>query len=132
MHLTYVVSHEVTWCMVVWLYTERAETAAVSCGTSHANAVSTPLRKIFKNALYTASHSCTITCESNESARERKIALQKSDQQQHKQETCDGGRSQRGVENMAGLTVWGKGNVLRLALNESRVSFGEEAEGHSM
>ena len=33
---------------------------------------------------------------------------------------------------MAGLTVLGKGNVLRLALNESRVSFGEEGEGHSM
>ena len=28
-------------CMV---YTERAETAAVSCGTSHDSAVSTPLR----------------------------------------------------------------------------------------
>ena len=28
-------------CMV---YKERAETAAVSCGTSHVNAVSTPLR----------------------------------------------------------------------------------------
>ena len=35
-------------CMV---YTERAETAAVSCGTSHASAVSTHLRWIFKNAL---------------------------------------------------------------------------------
>ena len=32
-------------CMV---YTERAEMAAVSCGTSHASAVSTPLRWIFK------------------------------------------------------------------------------------
>ena len=39
----------VTGCMV---YTERAEMAAVSCGTSHASAVSTPLRWIFKkNAL---------------------------------------------------------------------------------
>ena len=35
-------------CMV---NTERAEMAAVSCGTSHASAVSTPLRWIFKNAL---------------------------------------------------------------------------------
>ena len=35
-------------CMV---YTERAEMAAVSCGSSHASAVSTPLRWIFKNAL---------------------------------------------------------------------------------
>ena len=32
-------------CMV---YTERAEMAAVSCGTSHASAVSTPLRWLFK------------------------------------------------------------------------------------
>ena len=30
------------------VYTERAETAAVSCGTSHVSAVSTPLRWIFK------------------------------------------------------------------------------------
>ena len=35
-------------CMV---YTERAETAAVSCGTSHASAVSIPFWWIFKNAL---------------------------------------------------------------------------------
>ena len=35
-------------CMV---YTERAETAPDSCGTSHASAVSTPLRWIFKNAI---------------------------------------------------------------------------------
>ena len=37
-----------------WLYGVHrtcAETAAVSCGTSHASAVSTPLRWIFKNAL---------------------------------------------------------------------------------
>ena len=37
-----------------WLYDVHrtcAETAAVSCGTSHASAVSTPLRWIFKNAL---------------------------------------------------------------------------------
>jgi len=38
--------HMVHGCMV---YTERAETAAVSCSTSHAIAVSTPLRWIFKN-----------------------------------------------------------------------------------
>ena len=30
------------------VYTERAEAAAVSCGTSHASAVSTPLRWMFK------------------------------------------------------------------------------------
>jgi len=31
------------------VYTERAEKAAVSCVTSHVNAVSTPLQWIFKN-----------------------------------------------------------------------------------
>ena len=30
------------------VYTERAEMATVSCGTSHASAESTPLRWIFK------------------------------------------------------------------------------------
>ena len=51
--------HAYTWrmwlCMKwhgAWLYGVHrncAETAAVSCGTSHASAVSTPLRWIFKN-----------------------------------------------------------------------------------
>ena len=40
---------------------ERAETAAVSRGTSHASAVSTPLRWTLKNALQKASHSRRIT-----------------------------------------------------------------------
>ena len=31
------------------VYTERAEMAAVSCGTSHASAVNTSLRWIFNN-----------------------------------------------------------------------------------
>ena len=62
------------------VYTERAETAAVSGGTSHASAVSTPLRWIFTNALQKAIHSCRITCERSESARERRLALYKSDQ----------------------------------------------------
>ena len=33
-----------------------AETAAVSCGTSHASAVSTPLRWIFKKHTHTHTH----------------------------------------------------------------------------
>ena len=50
-----------------------AETAAVSCGTSHANAISTPLRWILKNKTktkprYKASHSCRTTCDCSESA----------------------------------------------------------------
>ena len=65
-------------CMV---YTERAETAAVSCGTSHASAVSTHhfSRWIFKNELQKAFDSCRITRERSESARERRIALYKRD-----------------------------------------------------
>ena len=66
-------------CMV---YTECADMAAVSCGTSHASAVSTPLRWIFKNTLYRSIHSCRITWECSESAREQRIALYKSNQQQ--------------------------------------------------
>ena len=64
------------------VYTECAEMAAVSCGTTHVSAVSTPLQWIFKNALYKGSHSCRITCKRSESAREWRIALYKSDQQE--------------------------------------------------
>ena len=63
-----------------WLYgvhRTRAKTAAVSCGTSHASAVSTPLRWILKSALSKASHSCRITCKRSESAQERRIAQYK-------------------------------------------------------
>ena len=68
-----------------WLYgvhrTRRdwLSLAADSCGTSHASAVSTPLRWIFKNALWKTVHSCRITRERSESAREWRIALYKSD-----------------------------------------------------
>ena len=44
--------HEATQSMCCMVYnTERAEMAAVSCGTSHVSAVGTPLWWIFKNAL---------------------------------------------------------------------------------
>ena len=69
-------------CMV---YTEHAETVAVTRGTSHAGAVSTPPRWIFKHALWKASHSCGITCEGRECARERTITLYKSHHQQQQQ-----------------------------------------------
>ena len=61
----------------------RYETAAVSCCTNHASAVSTPLRWIFENALWKASHSCRITCERSESARERRTAVHKSSHHHH-------------------------------------------------
>ena len=45
--------------------------SAVSCGTSHASAVSTPLRWIFKKrAIKKACHSCRTTGERSESAQE--------------------------------------------------------------
>ena len=64
-----------------WLYGVHktcAETAALSCGTSHASAVSTPLRWIFKTKQqqqqkhYKARHSRRTTCERShgESAQE--------------------------------------------------------------
>ena len=41
------------WLCMKWhgcmVYTERTQMAAISCGTSHASAVSTPLRWIFNN-----------------------------------------------------------------------------------
>ena len=82
MHLMYTCgfawSDMVHGCKV---YTKCAETAAVSCGTSHASAVSTPLWWILKMLYEKAIHSCRIPCERNESARVQRIALYKSDQQ---------------------------------------------------
>ena len=49
MHAPYVCGfHEVNTVHGCMVYTERAETAAVSCGTSHASAVSRPLWWILK------------------------------------------------------------------------------------
>ena len=62
------------------VYTERAEMAAVSCGTSHASAVSTPLRGILK-ARYKKLVTHVESHASAASLRERaeKMALYKSD-----------------------------------------------------
>ena len=48
-----------------------------SCGTSHASAVSTPLRWIFKKRAIKASHSCRTAYKRSECSRERRIALYK-------------------------------------------------------
>ena len=67
-------------CMV---YTECAEMAAVSCGTSHASAVSSPLWCIVKKeTCYKKLLTHEESCEHSESAREQRIALYKSHQQQ--------------------------------------------------
>ena len=57
-------------CMV---YTERAETAAISCGTNHASAVSTPLRWRLKQqephykklVIHVESHASTVSLFEN-------------------------------------------------------------------
>ena len=73
----FALSDTVRGCMV---YTERAETAAVSCGTSHASAVKySTLVDIQKRAIKSYS-----ICERSESARERRIALHKSDHHHHR------------------------------------------------
>ena len=90
-----------------WLYGVRrtcAETAAVSCGTSHASAVSSPLWWIFKNVLQQASHSCRITCECSESARERRIVLHKSNPHHH---PSIGGRTSEHSLGFVGLSHMG-------------------------
>ena len=60
-------------------FTERAETAAVSCGTSHASAVSIilSLRWIFQNALSKASHSCRLESQA------RAVSLLESGEQRY-------------------------------------------------
>ena len=64
----YVALHQVTWSMVVWCC---AETAAVSCGASHASAVSTDTTSVdIQKTRFRASHSCRTTCERSESAQE--------------------------------------------------------------
>ena len=61
-------------CMV---YTERVETAAVSRGTNHVSVVSTPLRWLLKKKKKKKRYKKSISC--SEYARERRIALYKSD-----------------------------------------------------
>ena len=83
MHLTYVALHEVTWCMVVW------STQNAPRWQQFHKAPAMPARKVHHFGGWSkprykkkAIHSCRITCEHRESARERRIALDKSDQQQ--------------------------------------------------
>ena len=71
--------HLVTWlCMKDMVHGCMVQqVAAVSHGTSHISAVSTPLQWKFKNVLKNASHSCKITCQCCESDREWRIVLYK-------------------------------------------------------
>ena len=77
MNLTYVALHEVTWCMVVWCTQNlRRDGSSFMWPAMPALSVHHFLVKKKKK-----SHSCRITCERSESARERRIALYKSDHQ---------------------------------------------------
>ena len=63
-------------CMV---YTERADMAAVSCGTCHASALSAPLRWMFKNALKEQEKKLLTHVESHASA----VSLLESGEQRY-------------------------------------------------
>ena len=92
MHLTYVALHELTWCMVVWC-TQNAPRrqqfhvapAMPALYVHHFRGYRETRHKNKKQNKKT-SHSYRITCERNESARERRKALYKSDQQQQQQQ----------------------------------------------
>ena len=84
------------------------------------SAVSTPLQRIFKNALLKASHSCKITCECSESARKWRIVLYKRNHHHHPHHqdlTWDVPCTD--VFNCATTTreTWTKKQALRCAMN---------------
>ena len=91
------------------VYTERAETAAVSRGTSHVSAKYTILVDI-QNRTIKTSHSRRITCERSESARKRRTALYKSDQYQPVdlivQELCESRGGRPGLSVLTSLLVF--------------------------
>ena len=80
MHNTYVALHEVTWCMVVWC-TQNLRRDGSSFMWHQPCQCCKYTTSVDSKTRYKAIHSCRITCERNESARERRIALYKSDEQ---------------------------------------------------
>ena len=88
MHLTCVALHEVTRCMVVWCTQNAPRWQQFHVALAiYASAVSTHFGGYSKTRYKKkrkASHSCRVTYERSESARERTIALYKSDQQQQR------------------------------------------------
>ena len=72
--------HEVTWCMVVWCTQNlRRDGSSFMWHPPCQRCKYTTSVYIQKRAVKKASHSCRITCERSESARERRIALFKSE-----------------------------------------------------
>ena len=90
MHLTYVALHEVTWCMVVWCTQNmRLDGSSSMWHQPCQRCEHTAAVDIQKTHYKKSSHSCKITCERSESARERRIALYKSTQQQKQHTHAD-------------------------------------------
>ena len=114
----HVALHAVTWCMGVWYTQNVPRWQQFHVAPPIVSAVSTPLQWIFKNALYKGSHSCRITCKRSESAREWRIALYKSDQQQ---KVVFDSRSQMGLVSVTAIQQGGQfssvGDILSVLFN---------------
>ena len=80
----HVALHEVTWCMVVWslygVHRTRWDGSSFMWHQPCQRCKHTTSVDIQKRAIKLVMHSCRITCERSKSARERRIALYKSDQ----------------------------------------------------
>ena len=79
MHLQYVALHEVKRCMVVWCTQNARDGSNFMWHQPCQQCTFTTSVDIKKTRYKKTIHSCRITCESSESARQRRIALYKSD-----------------------------------------------------
>ena len=92
MHHTYVALHEVTWCMVEWCTQNlRRDGSSFTwhqpcqrCNYTTSVDIQKTRYKKTKQKQTKTSHSC----ERSESARKRRIALYKSDEQQQQRKEC--------------------------------------------
>ena len=80
------------------VYTECAEMAAVSCGTSHVSTVSTPLRWILKNTLKVVTH-----VESHASA----VSLLESGENCYIKAINNNSKIKKLIKNLAGFNAKG-------------------------
>ena len=78
MHLSYVALHEVTWCTVVWCTQNAPRRQQLHVKPAMPALIVHHFGRYSKETRYKkTSHSCRITCERSESARERTIVLHK-------------------------------------------------------
>ena len=85
MHVHYVCGFaisDVAWCMVVWCTQNVRRDGSSFMWHKSCQCCKYTTSVDIQKALRKASHSCRITCEHSESARERRIGLYKNDQQQ--------------------------------------------------